>query len=132
MKRTIRAILLNNLLPFFVILLSHSVCAQHFEWAASSSEVDLTYRFSSVDPDNNIVVGGLASRYETHHDSAESYDGKGKIISTDPYLDHQNVILNYSPSGAVNWQLVMDAWYTKLYGITHDNHSIRTRVQGSL
>jgi len=51
--------------------------AQHFEWAASAADIDIRYSFSSVDPQNNIVVGGPGGVNWTHRGGPELYNSAG-------------------------------------------------------
>lgn len=106
----------------FCLFLNNIALSQHFEWAASASNVDLSYPFSSVDISNNIVVGGEALRNYTHKGKAEIYDAEGEIIETDNYLNEKFIILSYSPQGKVNWKYTLSSRYTELHGITHDGN----------
>lgn len=114
MRRTI------SCYPFLaVLLLSISVTAQHFEWAASASHVDLVYQYSSVDPDNNIVVGGYSSTNWSHREAPEVYDGNGNTVDVG-WLQENNVIISFSPAGNINWHANFNANNQQLYGITHN------------
>jgi len=99
---------------FFLIIFSQ-ISAQHFEWAASATQLDLGYEFSSVDADNNIVVGGNGAK----RGNSKIYDGKGNIVT--PLLtQYPSIILNYSPEGDLNWSLSISS---ELEGIAHDENN---------
>lgn len=109
-------------LGFIFLLISlgyHPVSGQHFEWAASASNLDLRYTYASVDMNNNVVVGGLGRR-DMHHEDVEIYDGKGDNINTNDYYHHNNTVISYSSEGTMNWTFLFHSGYTELFGITHD------------
>lgn len=122
---------LKNYLPMkkYFLFLSFIICyysnsfTQFFDWAASASGIDLRYQYSSVDKDNNIVVGGESSRNWTHTSrgvEAEIYDSKG-VKRDSLYLeDESSVVISYSSEGTINWHLVFDKRFSKLLGITHN------------
>jgi len=104
------------------LLIYNFAFSQHFEWAASASNVDLSYSFSSVDFNNNIVVGGHALRNFTHKGKTEIYDAKGEILPIDNYLNEEYIVLSYSPEGKVNWNFTLNSRFSELNGITHDGN----------
>ncbi|MEM9919380.1 MAG: T9SS type A sorting domain-containing protein [Bacteroidota bacterium] len=116
-----RKITTLSLLLVMTQFLCSDLYAQHFEWAASASNIDLRYNYSSVDFDNNIVVGGIGRRNRLNRNTVEIYDGFGEVLDLKgPLLDHANAILSFSADGKVNWTYLLDARYTQLFGITHD------------
>jgi hypothetical protein len=105
-------------LLLFVFALAHAK-AQHFEWAASASQVALEYQYACTDPRGNITVAGPASQNWSHKGRTEVYDGKGNIVKL-PNLNEEELILNYSSSGTVNWSRVIGSRYAKIAGLAYD------------
>jgi hypothetical protein len=93
--------------------------AQHFEWAASAGNVDIRYSFSSVDNDNNIVVGGPGGVNWTHRGAPELYDGTGEATALQR-SENMDVVASYSPDGALLWHLQIERRAIELKGIAHD------------
>jgi hypothetical protein len=95
--------------------------AQHFEWAASSGNIDIRYAFSAVDSRNNLVVGGTASRNWTHNGAPEIYNSSG-IASKLGYNEFSELIVSYAPNGTINWFHQLDSRYNELNGICIDEN----------
>jgi hypothetical protein len=93
--------------------------AQHFEWAASAGNVDIRYSYSSVDADNNIVVGGPGGVSWVHRGRPELYNASGESTELQ-YSERLDVVASYSPEGALLWHLQTDQRYMELKGIAHD------------
>ncbi|WP_207494444.1 T9SS type A sorting domain-containing protein [Aridibaculum aurantiacum] len=116
---------MKHLYPFLLLLLiafSHTISAQHFEWAASAGNIDIRYNYSSVDPENNIVVGGGGGVNWSHMGrQPELYTATGEQIKLSQQ-ERTDVIACYSPDGAVLWHLQTDQRNTELSGIAHDEN----------
>jgi hypothetical protein len=106
-------------LLFISLFIVSSVFSQSFEWAASVSGVQLDYSFSSIDKQNNIVVGGDANMlFDDNSDEVGIYDGKGIKLPEIP-LDDKILIVSYSALGAINWCLTLNNENVELKGISH-------------
>jgi hypothetical protein len=115
---------MKYLSPFllFIFCITQTISAQHFEWAASAGNIDIRYNYSSVDPLNNIVVGGGGGVNWSHMGrQAELYDATGKEIRLDQQ-ERTDVIACYSPDGIVLWHLQLNQRNTELFGIAHDEN----------
>ena len=68
-----------------------------------------------------MVVAGEANRNWSHRGESEIYDGKGEPIEFDSYLSGNWVIINYSPSGDVNWTTTLSTRYCEVFGLTYND-----------
>lgn len=111
----------KSFLLLILILTSLISFSQHFEWAASATNIDLRYSFASIDINNNIVVGGEGVRNYTHREKSEIFDGSGIAVNVDNFFSQKETIISYSTSGSINWSKTLDSRYVKLHGISHTN-----------
>lgn len=115
--------MIKTILIFCLIFITYAANAQFFDWAASASGMDIRYQFSSVDKDNNLVVGGPLSITFMHNyrDVApELYDGKGQVRDSLYPEDETNIVVSYSSDGSINWNIIFDNRFSDLLGITHN------------
>jgi hypothetical protein len=91
----------------FVLFLGLStwVSAQHFEWAASGSNIFTGYDMSHITDDGRLVAGGQYYRPDMHFDGATEFNSsKSKSF---PFSPHQNQIfvICYNAEGGIDWGL---------------------------
>lgn len=111
---------LTLLTYFFLHLNSFS---QHFEWAATASNVDINYDFASVSSDNEIVVGGNGGQSSNHYGKKiEIYDANGEVKKDRYSIQNGAFLISYTSDGEINWQTEFSSRAYELFGLTHDHY----------
>lgn len=106
------------LLLSFFLFSSYLLHAQIFEWGVSSSGIDLSYEYASMDKLGNIVAGGEVSIHD-YRNPPELFNAKGEKLALNPE-NKNTLVISYSPEGNYNWHVSLGRGDCSLYGIAHD------------
>jgi hypothetical protein len=93
-----------RLLIFLLLLIPPSVSAQHFDWAASGSELANGIRASAIDKQGNIIVAFNATFPDYLRSMPGLYTSVGDSI-TDFSSGDPLAIISFRPDGHINWQV---------------------------
>lgn len=80
--------------------------AQHFQWAATASYIDLRYGFACTDMNNNLVVAGEISQWDMYRGNPSLFDARGDSIDLS-YTSNNTIVVCYGPDGKILWHQLL-------------------------